>query len=495
MKTTLTARVFPATRLLPVAALWTFLGRIRFINSFNCDSSEFGFVLNHPSKLAISPLVQPLVHLAAVVNPITDAANITDPDRRDIALKAHLHDLSAQFMKEVRDLVVDVVQLLVFRLDERLPAIRSSFLSVYLRIELGLQLVLVVAQSAKLAAVDRESVLTREDSSEVLLPEINSGNLVSGGSGDGFCVVLSTDDESIRCLPDLDGSWLFIDRPINQNRLLSAFCGEPEDTIISKRDALVGPPEYVVGLVTTLRRIAFSVIIMPRPNRFVELLCDFLGCLRGQFVVAFAVPPAHRRLTEPVVLSIYSSPVPLADVVPQIRGGAGEPLKLLGALNMEFASQVHTEKIKALAASGRWNWVQGDPAARNARASILTTPCLRSSTSAFKTIVCKRITPGRVPGENTRFELAFSLRRSHGPTGPHPPDKSRGFTAPSRILNTLISNISYSDNSTRICWIFGLTLGKSLWTVFQTISRLTAKYSWMSLSRIPAMSRHGMLGY
>ena len=347
MKTTFTARIVPARGLLPVAALWTFLGRVGFVNSINSDPGELGFVLNHPVKLAVGPLVQPLVHLAAVVNPITDAANITDSDRRDTSLKEHLHDLPTQFVKKVRDLVVDVTQLLVFRLDEFLPAVRARLFAVDLRIELCLQLVLVVAKSAKLSAVDRECVLTRENSSEMFLAEVNPSHFTSGSSIYGFYVVLSPDNKSTGTLSDLYCTGLLVDGPVDQNRVFTAFCGETKHTIISKRDALVGPPEYVVGLVTTLRRIAFSVIIMPRPNRFVELLCDFLGCLRGQFVVAFAVPPAHRRLTEPVVLSIYSSPVPLADVVPQIRGGAGEPLKLLGALNMEFASQVHTEKNKS----------------------------------------------------------------------------------------------------------------------------------------------------
>jgi hypothetical protein len=86
MKTTLATSVLPTTRFLPVAALWAFLRRVGFINFLNCDSSEFGFLLDHPSKLAIGPLMQPLVHLAAVVDPITDAANIADRDRRDTSL-------------------------------------------------------------------------------------------------------------------------------------------------------------------------------------------------------------------------------------------------------------------------------------------------------------------------------------------------------------------------------------------------------------------------
>jgi len=83
--------------------------------------------------------VQPLIHLAAVVDPITDAANITDSNRRDTSLKEHLHDLPAQFMKKAFDLVVDVIQLLVFRLDEFLPAIRAALFAIDLRVEFGLQ--------------------------------------------------------------------------------------------------------------------------------------------------------------------------------------------------------------------------------------------------------------------------------------------------------------------------------------------------------------------
>jgi len=78
MKMALTANILAARRLLPVAALRAFLGRVGFIDSLDRDLGEPGFVLNHPSKLAIGPLVQPLVHGATVVDPITDAANITD---------------------------------------------------------------------------------------------------------------------------------------------------------------------------------------------------------------------------------------------------------------------------------------------------------------------------------------------------------------------------------------------------------------------------------
>ena len=66
------------TRLLPVAALRAFLGRVGFIDVLDCDSSELGFVLDHSSKLAIGPLMQPLVHLAVVVNSITDAMCVVE---------------------------------------------------------------------------------------------------------------------------------------------------------------------------------------------------------------------------------------------------------------------------------------------------------------------------------------------------------------------------------------------------------------------------------
>jgi len=100
MKATLTARIVPATRLLPVAALWAFLGRVGFVDFFDSDPSELGFVLDHPSKLAIGPLMQSLIHLAAVVDPITDAANVADCDRRDTSFKEHLHGLPRQFVKD-----------------------------------------------------------------------------------------------------------------------------------------------------------------------------------------------------------------------------------------------------------------------------------------------------------------------------------------------------------------------------------------------------------
>ena len=338
MKTTLSARVVAARRFLSVAALRAVLGRVGFVDTLNADSSELRFVLDHMGKLAVSPLMQPLVHLAAVVGPITDAANITDGDRRDIALKAHLHDLSAQFVKKVRDLAFDVAKLLAFRLDELFPTVRSTLFAVDLRIELRFQLVLVVAESAKLSAVDREGVLAGEDGSEVFFAKVDSSNLVSGRSVYGLSVILRANNEAAGTLPDLNGFRLFARRPVDQNRILSTLCGQPENAVVSKRDALTFPTQDIVGFITTLRRIAFLAALMPRANGVVELISDCLGGLRRQYVVPLAVPLLHRCLTGPVALPIYGAPVPLADPVPQLRGGTGEALQLVGALNVEFAS-------------------------------------------------------------------------------------------------------------------------------------------------------------
>jgi hypothetical protein len=345
MKATLTARIVPAIRLLPVAALQAFLGCVRLINTFDGDSSKLGFVLDHPSKLAKGPLVKALVHSLSVAHPITDAANIADPDRRDTSLKEHLHDLPAQFVKEVRDLVVDVLELLALGSNELLPAIRTALFTVDLRVELGFEAVLVVSESAELTTVDREGVLTREDSGEMLLSEIDSGNLVSGGSVNGVSLVLGTHNESARALPDLDGARFFIDRPVDQNRVLSALGRQAKHAVTSERHALIGPSEHVVSLVRALRRVAPPVVVVPGVNRFVELLRDFLSRLRGKYIMALTVPPPHGRLTGPVVLSVYRAPVPFADRVPQIRRRPGQPFKLLGTLNMEFAGQVHASGL------------------------------------------------------------------------------------------------------------------------------------------------------
>ena len=345
VKLALRTDILATTRLLPVAALRAFLGRVGFIDFLDCDSSELGFVLDHSSKLAIGPLMQPLIHSAAVVNSITDAACVADSNRRDTSLKEHLHDLPAQFVQKVRDLIVDVAELLVLRLNEPRPAIRAAFFAVDFRIELGFEPVLVVTQGAKLAAVDREGARACEDSGKVLLSEIDSSDLVSGGSINRFCVILSADNKPAGTLPDLDRMRLFIDGPIDQNRVLSAFCGETKHTIISERDTLVGPSEYVAGFVAAARRVAFAVALVPGADRSVELLDDFLGCLGRQDIVTFAVPPTHSRLTEPVVLPVDSSPVPRADPIPQVRRGAGQPLQPVGALNVEFASEVHALRL------------------------------------------------------------------------------------------------------------------------------------------------------
>jgi hypothetical protein len=266
---------------------------MRLVDSLDGDSSELSFVLDHPSKLAIDPLVEALVHSLSVAHPITDSANIADPDRRDTSLKEHLHDLPTQFMKEVRDLVVDAIELLTLGLNQLLPAVRATLFAIYLRVELGFEAVLVVSESTKLTTVDCERIIAREDSSEVLLSEIvaredssevllseiDSSYFVSSGSVNGFSVVLSTDNEPIRSLPDLDGARLFVYGPVNQNRILSALRGQAKHAILSERHALIGPPEHVVGFVATLRRIALPVVVVPGTNCFVELPRDFLGRL------------------------------------------------------------------------------------------------------------------------------------------------------------------------------------------------------------------------
>ena len=284
-----------------MAALWALLRRVGFVDSLGRDSSKLGFVLDHPSKLAIGPLVQPLIHSAAVVNSITDAANITDCNGRDTSLEEHLHHLSAQFVKEVRDLVVDVVQLPALRLDELLPAVQSTLFAIYLRIELCFQLVLVVAKGTKLPAVDSEGTCAREDGSEVFFAKVDSSDFITTRSIFRPYSILSTNDKAAGTLPDLNDPRLRLRRPVNQNRVLPTFGGQAENAVISKRDALVGPPEHVVSLITALRWIAFPIALVPRADCFVELLGYLLGRLRRKHVVIFAVPLPHGRLREPVV--------------------------------------------------------------------------------------------------------------------------------------------------------------------------------------------------
>jgi hypothetical protein len=213
--------------------------------------------------------MEALVHFRSVVDPITDAAYVADCNRRDTSLKEHLHDLSAQFMKEVRDLVVDVLKLLILRLDQLLPAIRAPFFAVDLRVELGLETVLVVSESPKLPAVNCERIVAREDSGEMLLSEINSSHLVSSGSVNGFCVVLSTDDKTTRGLANLNGTRLFVYGPVDQNRVVAALRGQAKNAVVPESDALVGPTENIVLFVAAFWRITFPIVVVPGTNRSV----------------------------------------------------------------------------------------------------------------------------------------------------------------------------------------------------------------------------------
>jgi len=82
-------------------------------------------------------------------------------------------------------------ELLVFRLDELLPAIGASLFAIDLRVELGFETVLVVTESPKFSAINCEGILARENSSEVFLSEVDPSNVVSSGPVDRLGVVLT----------------------------------------------------------------------------------------------------------------------------------------------------------------------------------------------------------------------------------------------------------------------------------------------------------------
>ena len=132
----------------------------------------------------------------------------------------------------------------------------------------------------------------------------------------------------------------------------------------------------------------------------------------------FAVPPLHCFLAEPVVLAVHSSPVPLADVIPQVRRAAGQPLQLIGALNVEFTGQIHTqtEKPSRLPTGGTGLKAKGPTADCPRGQSPKSCFDLRSSTSVY-------MRTDRICAQ-TEAESVFG---SHGAIGPLPPgEKSRG---------------------------------------------------------------------
>jgi hypothetical protein len=178
--------------------------------------------------------------------------------------------------------------------------------------------------------------------------EVNSSDLVPGRSTDGFCLVLSTNHKPTGTLPDLDRTRLFIDRPVDQYRVLTMLRRQTENSIISEPDALVGPPEHVVFFVTALWRIALAVVVMSGADRqdtcsvalslilhrFLDAYATTVGegasnrqvhtprlkacpdCCRGRRVYCSF---AHPQYSKPVILAIYCAP-PFADPVPKIRG-------------------------------------------------------------------------------------------------------------------------------------------------------------------------------
>jgi hypothetical protein len=117
---------------------------------------------------------------------------------------------------------------------------------------------------------------------------------------------------------------------------------------------LTFPAQHVVSFITALWRIALPVVVVPRADSIIELIGDCLSSLSGQAFMPFAVPPLHGRFAEPVVLPTDCSPVPLAAPIPQVRRAAGQPLQLIGALNVELTGQIHpqTEKPSRLSTGG-----------------------------------------------------------------------------------------------------------------------------------------------
>jgi hypothetical protein len=118
-------------------------------------------------------------------------------------------------VQEIGDLIVDVVELLVFGLDQFPPSIRTALFAVDLRLKFCLRLVLVVPKSSKLPAINQKAIFSRTDRSEMLLSEVNAGDIVSVCSIFGFDFIGRPN--FIPVIPaDLNEYGLFIYGPIDQ---------------------------------------------------------------------------------------------------------------------------------------------------------------------------------------------------------------------------------------------------------------------------------------
>jgi hypothetical protein len=69
--------------LMPLSAGWACLIRVGFTDALDDHSVQPVLVLDHANKLAVGPLVEPLVHLRSIVDPLSNPCQIAHYNRSD----------------------------------------------------------------------------------------------------------------------------------------------------------------------------------------------------------------------------------------------------------------------------------------------------------------------------------------------------------------------------------------------------------------------------
>lgn len=107
------AMVFSAAWFMPASAGGARLRRVGFTDALHGHSVQSRLVLDHAKKLAVGPLVEPLVHLRSVVDPFADSCQVAHYNRSDPSLVEGLDQPRGLLVQEIFDLVSDLAQLSV----------------------------------------------------------------------------------------------------------------------------------------------------------------------------------------------------------------------------------------------------------------------------------------------------------------------------------------------------------------------------------------------
>ena len=139
---------------MPAAAGWARLRSVGFTDTLHGHSVKSRLVLKHLDERAVGPLVEPLVRLRSVVDPLPDPCQITHYHCADPSLVEGLDQPRGLLVQEILDLVPNLREVPVLRPDEPPAAPTAALLAGDLLGETRFRAILLTTQAAKLSSID-----------------------------------------------------------------------------------------------------------------------------------------------------------------------------------------------------------------------------------------------------------------------------------------------------------------------------------------------------